>query len=177
MTVFRYSNIRFALSATLLGIIAIFHMTGVAAAAAPGPDLHQLCSEERNDDTIRAYSHALYGGTVEAFKKLFPAATATPDEAELKTQAHYRCMNGKIMVCFVGANLPCVKMNNARNNPGADGFCRQHRNEDNVPAFAIGHDAVFSYRCRNGRAEIVSSAWKLDERGFAKKLWTVLPDD
>ncbi|MDR6634767.1 hypothetical protein J2X72_003579 [Phyllobacterium sp. 1468] len=177
MTVFRYSNIRFALSATLLGIIAIFHMTGVAVAAAPGPDLHQLCSEERNDDTIRAYSHALYGGTVEAFKKLFPAATATPDEAELKTQAHYRCMNGKIMVCFVGANLPCVKMNNARNNPGSVEFCRQHRNEDNVPAFAIGHDAVFSYRCRNGRAEIVSSAWKLDERGFAKKLWTVLPDD
>ncbi|MBZ9601151.1 hypothetical protein [Phyllobacterium chamaecytisi] len=175
MTVFRYSNIGFALSAMLLGILAIFYTTGVAAAA-PGPDLHQLCSEVRNDDTIREYSHALYNGTVEAFKKLFPAATAAPDEAELKTQAQYRCMNGKIMVCFVGANLPCVKMNNARNNPGADEFCRQHQNEDNVPAFAIGHDAVFSYKCRSGRAEIVSSAWKLDERGFAKKLWTELPD-
>ncbi len=175
MTEVRFSNITFSLAATLLGILAIFYMAGVAAAA-PGPDLHQLCREARNDDTIREYSHALYNGTVEAFKELFPAATATPDEAELKTQAQYRCMNGKIMVCFVGANLPCVKMNNARNNPGADEFCRQHQNEDNVPAFAIGHDAVFSYRCRSGRAEIVGSAWKLDERGFAKKLWAELPD-
>lgn len=175
MTVFRYSNIGFALSATLLGILAISYMAGVAAAA-PATGLQQLCREVRNDDTIREYSHDLYDGTVEAFKKLFPAATAAPDEAELKTQAQYRCMNGKIMVCFVGANLPCVKMNNARNNPGADEFCRQHQNEDNVPAFAIGHDAVFSYKCRSGRAEIVSSAWKLDERGFAKKLWTELPD-
>jgi hypothetical protein len=61
MTVFRYSNIGFALSATLLGILAIFYMAGVAAAA-PATGLQQLCREVRDDDTIRGYSHALIMG-------------------------------------------------------------------------------------------------------------------
>ncbi|TGQ29698.1 MULTISPECIES: hypothetical protein [unclassified Mesorhizobium] len=66
-------------------------------------------------------------------------------------------------------------MNAARDNPGADGFCNANPNDDVVPAFATGHDAAYSYKCRNGKAEVTGNPWQLDKRGFAAKLWTVLP--
>jgi hypothetical protein len=140
-------------------------------------DLHRLCRQAGNDDSIRQYSHDLYDGTVAAFRTLFPDARGAPDESELETQAQYRCMNGKVMVCFIGANLPCVKMNANRDNSGADEYCRQNPATDSfVSAAAAGHDAVYSYRCHNGKAEITGTPWELDKRGFAKKLWTPLPD-
>jgi hypothetical protein len=81
-------------------------------------------------------------------------------------------MNGKALVCFIGANLPCAKINTSRDNRGASEFCRSNPNADFVPLFAAGHDTLYSYRCRDGRAEIKGKVWALDERGFAKKLWT-----
>ncbi|RAZ87019.1 hypothetical protein DPM33_27170 [Mesorhizobium hawassense] len=173
MTAFRLSTIGLLAFALLSAFIA----AGAATAkAAPADDLYKLCRQVRNDDTIRPYSHELYAGTLKAFKKLFPDATNAPREQELRTQASYRCMNGKVLACFVGANLPCTKMNAARDNPGADEFCRTNPNADVVPAFATGHDAVYSYKCASGKAVVTDSSWQLDKRGFAKKLWAVLPE-
>lgn len=161
--------------AILLGISVSLVMAG-GAVAEPADDLHQVCRQVRDDDTLREYSPALRDETVQAFKKLFPDAKSVPADDELETQAIFRCMNGKVLVCAVGANLPCVKMNAARDNPGANEFCRQNpADEDSVPAYAVGHDSVYSYKCRNGRAEVVEPTWDLDERGFARKLWAELP--
>lgn len=143
--------------------------------AAPAIDLYKLCRKVKNDDTVRPYSHALYVGTVKAFKKLFPDAKAAPEESELATQANYRCMNGKLLACFVGANLPCAKMNAGRDNPGADDFCKTNPNQDFVPLVATGHDAVYAYKCQNGKAVVSGTAWALDKRGFATKLWAEVP--
>jgi hypothetical protein len=141
--------------------------------AAPMEELPALCTRLGNDDTIRPYSPSLRSETVRAFKTRYPDAKGVPADEELEIQANFRCMNGKVLVCFIGANLPCVKMNTARDNAGADEFCRSHSSgEESVPAAATGHDAVYSYRCRNGRAEVDGELWQLDERGFAKKLWT-----
>ncbi|MBZ9849310.1 hypothetical protein LB565_15090 [Mesorhizobium sp. CA14] len=186
MTAFRLSTIGFLASALAS---ALFAAAGVGAMAAPASatpaatanatlaqNLYKLCRQMKNDDTVRPYSHELYGGTVKAFKKLFPDAKDTPAESELQTQANYRCMNGKVLACFVGANLPCAKMNAARDNPGADEFCKTNPNDDAVPAFATGHDAVYAYKCRNGKAVVTGESWVLDKRGFAKKLWAVVPE-
>lgn len=189
MTAFRLSTIGFLASALLLAFIAVA-MAAPATAAAPSTaeaahataeaaharNLYKLCRRVKNDDTVRPYSHELYGGTVKAFKELFPDAKSAPKESQLETQASYRCMNGKVLACFVGANLPCAKMNAQRDNPGADAFCKTNPNEDVVPAFATGHDAVYSYKCRNGKAVVTGSTWALDKRGFAKKLWAVVPE-
>ncbi|MDX8440639.1 hypothetical protein [Mesorhizobium australafricanum] len=40
-----------------------------------------------------------------------------------------------------------------------------------MPAFATGHDAVYSYKRRNGQAVVTDASWALDKRGFATKLW------
>ncbi|ESW62713.1 hypothetical protein X772_36805 [Mesorhizobium sp. LSJC280B00] len=172
MKMSRFSNTGAA--AWLVGALLSLAALGVTKAEAA--DMHQLCRQVHNDDTIQDYSPALHDETVQAFKALASDAQIAPDDSELRAQAQYRCMDGKVMVCFVGANLPCTKMNAARDNPGADEFCRQNPNAKDVPAVATGHDTVYSYRCRNGQAEIADDLWELDERGFAKKLWAELPD-
>jgi hypothetical protein len=165
------------LAAALLSAVAFVVMASAEAAkAAPARDLYKLCRQVKNDDTIRPYSHELYGGTVKAFKRLFPDAKSAPQEQELETEANYRCMSGKVLVCFVGANLPCAKMNAALDNPGADEFCKTNPNVDAVPAFATGHDAGYSYKCRNGKATVAGKSWQLDKRGFAKTLWAEVPE-
>ncbi|KRE01066.1 hypothetical protein ASE61_19125 [Bosea sp. Root670] len=143
--------------------------------AAPEADLTAVCARLGNDDSIRDYDPALRARTASAFRKLFPNAKSGPDGDSWQTQAQYRCMNSKVMVCFVGANLPCTKMNAQRDNPGADMFCRDNPDAGSVPAYAIGHDSIHAYRCRNGKTEVTGTTRQLDQRGFAKDLWTELP--
>ena len=80
-------------------------------------------------------------------------------------------MNGRLLACFTGANLPCAKMNTSRDNAGAEAFCRSSPDANVVPAFATGHDAAYRYRCTSGQAKIVGNTFALDQRGFAAKLW------
>lgn len=171
----RISNIAFSFAAMLLGLVTIIAATGFHTAAA-AEDLHQHCRQIRNDDTLRDYSPALRDETIRGFKKLFPGARSVPADDEFATQAVFRCMNGKILVCFRGANLPCAKINTSRDNPGANAYCRDNLNASFVPAVAVGHDTIYSYRCHDGRPEIAGKVWKLDTRGYARKLWAELPD-
>jgi len=134
----------------------------------------ETCARLGNDDTIRDYDPALRDRTTLAFKTLFPQAKGPPEDGSLETQAQYRCMNGKVVICFVGANLPCAKMNAKRENAGADSFCRDNPAAESVPAFATGHDTIYAYRCRAGRAEVTATIRQLDERGFARTLWVEL---
>ncbi|KRE11560.1 hypothetical protein ASE66_23760 [Bosea sp. Root483D1] len=143
--------------------------------AAPEADLTAVCVRLGNDDGIRDYDPALRARTASAFRKLFRNAKNGPDGESWQTQAQYRCMNGKVMVCFVGANLPCTKMNAKRENTGAGMFCRDNSEAGSVPAYAIGHDSIHAYRCRDGKAEVTGITRQLDPRGFAKDLWIELP--
>lgn len=143
--------------------------------AAPEANLAGVCTRLGNDDSIRDYDPSLRARTASAFRTLFPNAKGVPDGDSWQTQAQYRCMNGKVMVCFVGANLPWTKMNAKRENPGADMFCRDNPDAGSVPAYAIGHDSIHAYRCRNGKAEVTGTTRQLDRRGFARDLWIELP--
>jgi hypothetical protein len=177
MTVFRLSTLGFIASSVLALLAFAASTTSPARAApatakaAPAEDLYKLCRQVKNDDTVRPYSHALYAGTVKAFKKLFPDAKSAPEESELQTEANYRCMDGKVLTCFIGANLPCAKINTERNNPGAAEYCKTAKNGDTPPMVATGHDALYAYTCQNGKAVVSGTVWALDKRGFAKKLW------
>jgi hypothetical protein len=144
---------------------------GAQALAADHAGTAAQCARVVNDDTVRPYDPALKSQLAAAFQHLFPQAPA-PDVAMLRAQSHLRCMDGHLMACFTGANLPCGKLSATRDNPGADAFCKSDPNAAIVPAYATGHDSAFSYRCRSGRAEVTGSTFPVDARGFAKPLWT-----
>jgi hypothetical protein len=147
-----------------------------AGDAASGKGLFRHCAKVRNDDTMRGYDPSLREPTIKAFKTMFPDAKGEPDPSSFAAQAHYRCMDAKVMVCFVGANLPCSKIDTAKDNPGAHAFCRQNPNASFVPAFAAGHGSAYAFRCRGGKAVVDGATWALDKRGFARKIWAVLPE-
>jgi hypothetical protein len=94
-----------------------------------------------------------------------------PNEQAFQAGAHIRCMDGRLLACFTGANLPCEKMNAARDNKGAEAFCQANPDAPVVPAFATGHDTIYSYRCVGRRAEIAGTTFPPDARGFAATLW------
>ncbi|HEV3247101.1 MAG TPA: hypothetical protein VG124_07845 [Beijerinckiaceae bacterium] len=166
----------FASALLLLSALTALALTSLPRAAAANDDLPALCASLGNDDTLRDYQPSLRGGTVKAFRAMFPGAKMPPDDAILQAQAKFRCMNGKAHVCFVGANLPCGKLNTSRQNEGAENFCRSDPEADFVPMAATGHDSVYSYRCHDGKAEVLRATYELDERGFAKSLWMALPE-
>ena len=144
----------------------------VPLANAAETDLTKLCKREVNDDTVRDYQPSLHDAALRAFKKFFPDAAQKPADNMLAGQAKFRCMSGKVYACFIGANLPCSKMNTEKSNAGADAFCKDNPTADSVPMVATGHDTIYSYRCKDGRAEIARKLYQLDQRGFAQSLWT-----
>jgi hypothetical protein len=141
-------------------------------AATAGESLFQHCSSVRDDDELRGYDPSLREVTIEAFRKLAPNVKAETDGFE--AQAQYRCMDGKVMVCFVGANLPCAKINRSEDNSGANAACIGASDGATVPAAAAGHDSAYAFICRGGRAVVDHQTWKLDKRGFAQAIWTAV---
>jgi hypothetical protein len=141
-----------------------------ASAGFAGPV--EQCAQAGNDDTVRRYDPSLRPGLLKAYAALFPQARMPPDDQEFQRGAHIRCMNGHLLACFTGANLPCAKMSTARHNTGADAYCRTNPTAPFVPAFATGHESAYAYRCVDGRAEVSGETFKRDPRGFAASLWT-----
>jgi hypothetical protein len=106
---------------------------------------------------------------LKAYAHFFPQARMPPNEQEFQAGAHIRCMDGRLWVCFTGANLPCGKMNTARDNKGAEAFCQTNPDAPFVPAFAAGHGSIPIDVSRGGRRS--AAAFPLDARGFAATLW------
>ena len=162
---------------TLFGWILVVGAATLVASVRAHADVSDpaaRCSKVRNDDAIQGYDPALKAKFIAAFSRLFPGAERPVEERLMVAQAKSRCMDGVLYACFVGANLPCSKMDAKRRNRGASAFCKTNRESSVVPLVATGHDTIFSYRCRRGQALVDGETYRLDRRGFATKLWTPL---
>jgi hypothetical protein len=154
-------------------------LLGVCVALSPvrghtaEPSLAAQCVQVHNDDTLRGYEPSLRRALLNAYSRLFPGAPAPPPETQLRA-ARIRCMDNRLLACFVGANLPCQRMSMSPYNRGVDEFCRLEPDVDVVPAFAAGHDTIFTYSCVAGQPTIIGRAVGVDRRGFAARLWAPL---
>lgn len=157
-------------------------LLGAACAASSGADaldsrdMRRACRVVLHDDAVRALNGALPDSVRGAYRQRFPDVAILPSDSDIAAQARWRCADGRALVCFVGANLPCAKIDARRRNRGADAFCRDNPGAEIVSAAATGHDALFSFACRGARATISGRNWRLDARGFAGELWVALPD-
>ena len=91
--------------------------------------------------------------------------------------ASWRCMNGKVYACTVGANLPCdarADTTRAPSGPIVD-FCRREPEADVVPMVVTGRATVFEWRCANGAPVIVRQVASPDARGFLANIWYEIP--
>ncbi len=92
---------------------------------------------------------------------------------QLRRSTFWRCMDGKVYACFVGANLPCQAKADTRRIPTAAmwRFCRANPGADNIPAVVTGRATVYQWRCTGRRPTIVRQVDAPDARGFLRRIW------
>jgi hypothetical protein len=92
-----------------------------------------------------------------------------------RSAATVRCAGGKLMACWVGANLDCGQANTLRSLPGASAYCRDNPGADSVPMVATGHDTIYDWRCVGRRAVAGKANRAVDARGYVADNWRELP--
>jgi Tol biopolymer transport system component len=105
-------------------------------------------------------------------------APDTPIEV-LENGSFWRCMDGSVYACFVGANLPCEAQANTDRTPTQEeiDYCQQSPNSDFIPAVVTGRETVYEWRCVDGAPDIVKQQSQPDAQGFFSDIWyQVSPD-
>ncbi len=102
-----------------------------------------------------------------------PADTAP---GELRTGSSWRCMDGNVYACWVGANLPCQEKANTSQTPTADmtNYCQANPNADGIPGYVTSSATVYTWSCKNGVATPGRQFWQVDVRGFIANIWYAL---
>jgi hypothetical protein len=105
-------------------------------------------------------------------KSAAAAALGLPDGAADSAGYFWRCMDGAVYVCAVGANIPCQSRADAgRRNAGAEAYCREKPDAEFVPAYATGRRTIYQWRCVSGTAMRGKAAMRVDRRGFQAEFW------
>jgi hypothetical protein len=161
--VVRFQN-RAEWGATLAGlalIVSAFLASAASAAEAPA----SYCRRVVTDDKLRPIPSSLVSATQRVF-----GLTAAPAEFVRRTTV-FRCAEGAVLVCVVGANLPCGKADTRRSLPAADRFCRENPRTPFIPAVVTGHATIYSWRCQGALAAPGAPVQSTDARGFNARLW------
>jgi hypothetical protein len=109
-------------------------------------------------------------------KKVMGFANFMPHE-EIARGTSWRCMDGKVYACYVGANLPCAaKADESRvPAPALEEFCRYQKDANVIPAAVTGRETIYAWRCRDRVPEIVREVTRADARGFLANIWEEIP--
>jgi hypothetical protein len=97
---------------------------------------------------------------------------AAPSEPLLRN-ALWRCMDGKVYACTVGANLPCSQKADLAREPAPElvDFCRQNPGAEIIPMAVTGRATVFAWRCTGDRPAIVRQFAQPDGAGYLAHIW------
>ena len=112
---------------------------------------------------------------VKGLMKVFNA----PPDAPLDFFARgsfWRCMDGKVYACSVGANIPCESKADTRTTPneGMTNWCSANPDTDFIPASAAGRETVYEWRCTKGAPQIVRQVLSPDAGGFISAFWYLI---
>ncbi len=85
----------------------------------------------------------------------------------------WRCMDGQVYACWVGANLPCQEKANTSQTPTADmtNYCQANLTATALPGFVTGGATVYAWSCQNGAATPGQQVMQVDARGFLANIW------
>jgi hypothetical protein len=112
----------------------------------------------------------------EAVARGLQAALDLPAEAPLDTlrgNSIWRCMDGEVYACTIGANLPCAQKADTRTAPSAavTEFCRQNPGAEVIPMAVTGRATVFEWRCADAMPTIVRQLAEPDAAGYLANIW------
>jgi hypothetical protein len=161
----------FAVSCAVMGKAALALDSGLEVS-----NPFAYCERVGTDDRLTGAGSVSSEVSAKLLEPYLRAALELPADAPLPAASvFWRCMQGKVYVCAVGANLPCgSKADRAKRNRGAETYCRENPAATDVPAFATGHETIYSWRCAAGKALRGAPLAGLDRRGFRSDIWHVV---
>ncbi len=85
----------------------------------------------------------------------------------------WRCMDGQVWGCFVGANIPCTAKADTRQTPTDEmtSYCEEHPDAKTIPASVTGRATVYEWRCKGKTPEVVKQVFHADKQGFIAEFW------
>lgn len=85
----------------------------------------------------------------------------------------WRCMDGEVWACFVGANLPCGATADTSGDPSTEmeEFCAANPDAEVIPAAVTGRETVFAWSCEGEDAVAGEQVFQVDDRGFIADIW------
>ena len=166
----------------LLALPAVLILTAISCKAGDSG-----AATAKTYDSPYAYCQAV--GTIDAPGKEYtgPAvpesmavalkkAWGSPESAPLDTfikGTYWRCMDGKVYACNVGANLPCDEKADVSKEPtqGMKDYCKENAGSDFIPMYVTGHSTIYDWKC-DGTTPVAGKAFaEVDKQGYQKGIW------
>lgn len=97
------------------------------------------------------------------------------DDTAARNAAFVRCARGRLLACYVGANLNCSKADTRRTLGGATAWCRDHPGSAGIPMYATGHETVYAWSCKGDRAVAGERVMDVDADGYVARNWKPVP--
>jgi len=108
----------------------------------------------------------------EGLKKAFGSPESAPIDIFMRG-TYWRCMDGKVYACNVGANLPCYDKANMDKEPneGMVNYCKENPGSDIIPMSATGHSTVYDWKCDGTKPVAGKQVVQVDQQGYQKDIW------
>lgn len=147
----------------------------VAATVGTFKDPFAYCASVRNVDK----PDARYVGTpvpdsvIQGYLQAAGITSSAEPTDLLRQSTMWRCMDGTVYACNVGANLPCDSKADTNSTPsaGMGDYCKSNPNTEFIPLSVTGHDSVYNWQCVNGSARAGNPVNPVDGRGFLQRIW------
>ncbi len=156
------------MSRLLFALGAIATLWAVSAAAGPGDSPRAHCRDVIDDAVARPIPPVLAGAAGRALN-------VRMSQEDIQRTGVYRCMRGRVLVCVVGANLNCGKVDLATRSPAADEYCHENPGASFIPMVVTGHDTAYAWSCRGPQAVAGALMQPVDAQGFAGGVWAQVP--
>ncbi len=172
--------VRVAVLATLLGGAALIAACGGSSRSAGAPTGTGTSPATTTYENAFTYCAAVV--TVDAPdarysgpqypQPVVDALAAASGHGVASGVAPWRCVNGEVWGCTVGANLPCGKIDTSIMPTRAmNDYCAANPGVGFIPAYVSGHDTAYEWSCDGPSAVAGRRVITVDDRGFAKEYW------
>ena len=91
---------------------------------------------------------------------------------QVRQANQWRCMDGQVWVCPLGANLPCGEKADLSRDPAPalTSYCEDNPGSD-IPAYVTGRATVYSWGCAGSAPEIQRQLFTPDAAGYLSEFW------
>jgi hypothetical protein len=110
---------------------------------------------------------------IDGYKTAAGLEASTEPLDMLQKTTTWRCMNGQVYACNIGANLPCSSKANVDKTPTLEmtDFCKANPGSDFIPMSVTGHETVYSWHCVKDAPEALEQVEQVDAAGYIADIW------